>query len=322
MKNIKKILILRFGVIGDVVHSTALFRALKKYDPSIEIHYMTYKVPSLPIENDPDLDKIWVIEAKTYKYLINYAKELKKEKFDLFINLQPSIKTKFLSLLVGAKYNLTYKKTFKLHAVENFWRTAKPLFSDIVLDDELQLFIPDELIQEISTYLNKEKKVIALNIGASGVRQGRKLPLEYWIQLAKMLVDDYEIILSGAKEDTSLVDAIVQAVPEVKSFCGKFNIKENAALLANCDLVISSDTGPLHIATAVGTHVIGVYGAAPISRTGPYGKKHIALKSDRECVPCNRRKCKYLKKGEIYTPCLTDITPDIILQSIDKIFHN
>ena len=109
----KKILILRFGAIGDVVHTTALFRSLKNYDSELEIHYATFKTPYSLIENDPDLEKVWILEGKIYKHLINHAKELRKEKFDLFINLQPSIKTKVFSLILGAKKSLTYKKNFQ-----------------------------------------------------------------------------------------------------------------------------------------------------------------------------------------------------------------
>src|SRR3989339_2074935 len=91
--DIKKILIFRFGAIGDVVHSTALYRAIKKQNPDILIHYLTGKIPSELLKSDYDLDKIWIAEDKSYKYLLNLAKELKKEKFDLCINLQPSIRT-------------------------------------------------------------------------------------------------------------------------------------------------------------------------------------------------------------------------------------
>jgi len=72
--SIKKILILRFGAIGDVVHSTALFRSIKKSCPDISIHYATFKSPSMNIQNDPDLEKIRILEGKTYKQLFSLAK--------------------------------------------------------------------------------------------------------------------------------------------------------------------------------------------------------------------------------------------------------
>lgn len=323
-KEFKKVLILRFGAIGDVVHTTALFRSLKNYTPAIEIHYATFKPPSVLIENDPDLEKVWVLEGKTYKHLINLAKELKKEKFDVFINLQPSIKTKIFSLILGAKKTLTYKKTFKLHAVENFWRTARPLFKDLILSEEIKIYLPDEAQEKAKSLIQTDKKVVGFNIGATTARQGRKYPIELWKELAKEIIDkqNCKIVLTGSREDAEEAEELLDISPEVVSFCGKLSLTESAAILQRCDLVISGDTGPLHIATAVGTSVIGLYGAAPILRTGPYGNNSFALKSDMDCIPCNRRKCKFLKKGEQYTPCLLNLSPAKILNIIDDIFRS
>jgi len=320
----KKVLILRFGAIGDIVHTTALFRSLKNYDPEMKIHYITFKAPSLLIENDPDLQKVHVLEGKTYKHLINLAKELRKEHFDVFINLQPSIKTKIFGLILGAKKTLAYKKTFKLHAVKNFWKTAKPLFKGIILPDEIKIYLQEAAKEKAKSLIQTNKQLIGFNIGTSLRRQGRKYPLEHWKVLTKKLIEKYncKIVLTGSNEDAEEAEKLLNISPEIVSFCGKLSLTESAAILQRCDLVISGDTGPLHIATAVGTKVIGLYGSAPISRTGPYGKNHIALKSDMECIPCNRRKCKFLKKGEQYTPCLLNLSPAKILSVIDNIFRS
>lgn len=317
-EKIKKILIIRLGAIGDVVHSTALYRSLKKYNPEFEIHYLTSKTPSTLVENDPDIKKIRIAEDKTYKYLANLAKTLKNEKYDLCINLQPSIRTKYLTFFIGAKHNLTYKKTFKLHAVENFWKTAKPLFKDIKPEKELKLYIPDEIKEKTGSFTN----TVVFNMGVSTVRQGRRWPLEYWEKLAKDIIEKYNcnIILTGAQEDAEFSESILHISPEIKSFCGKLSILENSAMVSKCRLLVSGDTGPLHIATALGVPVIGLYGAAPVSRTGPYGKNCFTLYSEMKCVPCNRRKCKYLKDNELYTPCMNDLTPDRVLDIIKKIF--
>lgn len=319
-KQVKKILILRFGAIGDVVHTTALFRSLKNYDSELEIHYATFIPPSVLIENDPDLKKVWLLEGKTYKRLVNLAKELRKEKFDVFINLQPSIKTKVFSLILGAKKTVTYKKTFKLHAVENFWRTAKPVFKDIILDKEIKIYLPEESREKIQSLIEQDKLVVGFNMGVSSVRQGRKWPSEYWSELAASLIGKYncQIVLPGSDEDAEEAKIIENLSPNITSFCGKLSLIESAALMQRCDIVISGDTGPLHIATAVGTSAIGLYGAAPISRTGPYGNKAFALKADLTCIPCNRRKCKFQETGNQYNPCMLNIKPEVILNLMEK----
>lgn len=320
MKEINKILILRFGAIGDVVHSTELFRSIKRKYPEISIHYASFKVPSLNIQHDPDLDKVWVVEGKAYKQLYKLTQELRKEKFDLFINLQPGNRTRIFSLMLGMPKTITYKKTFKQHAVKNFWDTGKKFFKDIELDEELNLYIEEDVKNKVSGMISKERLSIAFNMGVSPVRQGRRWAQSYWRELADKFLEKYdcEIILTGSDSDKEFSENLLELSPKVKSFCGKTSIEENTALLSLCDLVISSDTGPLHIATAVKTSSIGIYGAAPVSRTGPYGKKCAVVFSDRECVPCNRRKCPYLKQGGHYTPCMLDVKPDQVLQSAEK----
>ncbi len=321
-KEIKKILIIRFGAIGDVVHSTALFRSLKQFNPELEIHYATFNLPSTVIQDDPDIKKLWIIKNKNYKTLWQLAKELKKEKFDLCINLQNSNRAKFLSFLTRSKKYISYKKTFNLHAVENFWRTAKPIFKDIELPGEVQIHLPDEVKQDIAKLINKKSKRIGFNISLSSVRQGRKWKNEYWVELAKKLIkydSNIEIVIVGIKEDLELAKQISEVSNNVKSFCDKLSLLESTALMSHCDLLISGDTGPLHIATALNVKTIGLYGAAPVSRTGPYGPlANVLCSKDRECIPCNRRKCKYIEPKDSSFPCMNDITPDMVTDYIKE----
>jgi heptosyltransferase-2 len=321
MKKIKKILILRFGAIGDVVHSTGLFRGIKRKHPDVSIHYVTFKTPAENIKNDPELDKVWIAEGKSYKQLHELAKQLREERFDAFLNLQPGIRTRIFSLMSCIPKTITYRKTFKLHAVENFWLPGKVLFPDIELDGRLYLHIDPLVKEKVTTILDKKGLVIAFNMGVSATRQGRRWSQDYWSELAKGFFDRHKgckIVLTGSSEDAEFSEVLLGISPDVISFCGKLSVEENTALLSLCNLVISGDTGPLHIATAVGTPAIGLYGAAPISRTGPYGENCTALKSDRACAPCNRRKCKYIKENEVYTPCMLDISPDMVLTAAEK----
>lgn len=316
----KKILILRLGAIGDIVHSSGLFRSLKNKFPESEIHYVAFNLSSILFQNDPDLKKVWILQDKSYKTLIKLALELRLYKFDLFINLQPSIRTKFFSFFVFPNKTLIYKKSFKMHAVENFFDTARRIYSGLVLDNTLKIFLPHKYIENASQLINSDIKTVVFNVGTSNVRQGRKWPIEYWIKLAENLIYKFncDIILTGSSEDVQIADELLKVSEKVRSFCGKTSLLESAGLISKCNLMISGDTGPLHIATALNTPVIGLYGAAPVSRTGPYGLNTFALSSDMECVPCNKRKCSYISDVEIYTPCMRDITPEKVLETIEK----
>jgi len=318
-ENIKKILIIRFGAIGDLLHSSEIFRSIKRKHPDIEIHYLTTKMPSQIIEHDCDIDKIILLESKKYKYLFELSKKLKKERYDLIINLQNSNRAKFLAFLIFAKKTVTYKKTFKLHAVENFWQTAHKVFKDIELRHELELKIPQETIDKIKTYIPVDKKIVTINIFTSPTRQGRKWRKEYFKELALKLIDKYNcsVVFSGAPDEAEELKDFENLSPNIIILAGKLSLMESCALYSISDVMISSDTGPLHLATGCEKPVcIGLFGAAPISRTGVWGEKHYAISADLPCIACNRRKCK-IKKGQ-YNPCMDAIKPETIFELIEK----
>ena len=303
--NINKILIIRTGAIGDVVHTTNLYRAIKKSDPNIEIHYLTSKLK----------EKISLFSD----YTKELAEILKNEKYDLAINLQPSLKIKYLLFLAGIKKQLIYRKTFKLHAVKNFWQTGLKAFPEIKEEKELKLYLPLEAIDKAKEKVKDLKRPLTV-INAGGVfskRQGRTYPINKWVELGEKIIEKTggTIILNGAKEDKEILSDL-NKIPNCVNFIGELSLVESCAVISQADLMISGDSGPLHIATALGVKSIGLYGSMPANRTGCYSNG-INIISKKECVPCNRRKCKYLKKSKkLFAPCMEEISTESILSLI------
>ncbi len=319
-----KILIIRLGAIGDVVHTTNTYRAIKKAYPRTEIHYMTTKTQACFLENDVDIEKVWIVDKNDLKLCKSQklAKLLKNEKFDLVINLQPNFKTRFLCLLSGIKKALIYKKTFKKHAVENFFDTAQKYFKNLELDSEMTIYIsPKAKETAIRQLMELKRPLIAFNAGGIiSPRQGRTYPLEQWITLAELVRNKFNgtIILTGAKEDEELLARLTE-LTNIKSFIGKTTLEENAAIINECDVMVSGDSGPLHIASALGVPSIGLYGSMPVNRTGTYGKNCVSISSKVPCAPCNRRKCKFLKHSKnLYAPCMAAISTEEILTCIEN----
>ena len=319
---IKQILIIRNGAIGDVVHTTALFRAIKKAYPFIEIDYATSHITSTLLKSDKDLREVFVFEDYSYKYLLSLAQKIKNKNYDLIINLQPQLKFNVFCLITGVK-TLTYKKDFRLHAVENFYETAKKTLPAIELPTQLELYN----YEAHKTYLMQKleemtlRKNVIFNMSATPKRQGRKWPLEYFKELALMLINEYNcnIILTGGKEDKPLTAELLGLHENIYDYAGKYTLPESAAIYSMCDLFISGDTGPLHIASACKKPVcIGLYGAMPISRTGVWGEKHYCLcaKDSYPCIPCNRRICKL--KNSQYNPCLYALKPKVVFDLIKE----
>lgn len=322
----KKILIIRLGAIGDVVHTTNTFRAIKKLCPNAQIHYLTSALIKPLLAYDPDIEKVWTADIKKMKVFSKYSatlsKELKQEKFDLIINLQPSLKTRWIGFLTGVKKVIDYKKTFQLHAVDNFWATAKKEFENIEKLPNLKLYLNPEAIKKAKNYVSELKHpIIVLNAGGIiSKRQGRSYPTPKWLELGEKIQKKYDgtILLTGAKEDIELLSEL-KNISGSRFLVGELSLEDSCALIGEADMLISGDSGPLHIATALGVKTIGLFGSMPAKRTGPYGIGHTTITADLPCIPCNRRKCEFLKKGEIFTPCMAKINTDKILDTISKV---
>lgn len=317
----KKILIIRQGAIGDVVHTTNVFRSIKETYPDSTIDYLTGELPAVLLENDSRLNRVIVIESKKYSYLTKLAFEFQKEKYDLIINLQPSIRFKFLSFLSFPKKTVTYKKTFKLHAVENFFRTAKKVVDGIENPNDLKIELPQELVEKVKGQIPQDKKLVVINTQTGPVRHGRKWPMKFFKELVLSILEEHDcnILIAGSKDEIEKVKCFENLHPNIKVIAGDFSLLESAAVFSLCDVFISGDTGPLHIASAVGgPYCIGLYGAMPVQRTGPWGINHFAVSADLSCIPCNRRKCmiKEYSDTEI-NPCMMAVKPEHILRIIE-----
>ena len=318
----KKILIIRTGAIGDVVHTSALVQAIKEISPKTEIHYLSNKIMEFMFKRNPYITKFIDLDPKFKlfsSYTIQIAKLLKNEKYDLVINLQPSFKIKAIAHLAGIKKELVYKKDFNIHAVTNFWQTGLKAFPNMKKPEHLKLYLEQEVINRAKNKLENYKRPFIV-INAGGVfskRQGRTYPLDKWIELGNKLQDKYNgtIILNGAKEDKDFLQPLNKIKNSV-NYIGELKLEDSCGIISQADIMISGDSGPLHIATALGVKSIGLYGSMPVKRTGCYSNG-INISSKKECVPCNRRKCKYLKgTDKIYAPCMEEISVDSILDQI------
>lgn len=326
----KKFLIIRYGAIGDVVHTTNTFRSIKSAYPDTEIHYLTFFAPAELLKNDKDIDKVICINKNDLE-IFNQKKlidTLKKQNYNLAINLQPNLKTKILLFRSGIKNITTYQKDYNLHAVVNFWQTATNAIPNLKCETELKLYIDKSTQDSINNKISHFKRpFVAINAGGiKSPRQGRCYPIEKWLKVGQKIQDYYNgtIFITGLKEDSELLYELEQINNSV-NFTGQLTLQELAALFKQCDLLLSGDSGPLHIADAAGTKVVGLFGSMMAARSGPYGQKNKTIISATDCAPCNKRKCKYSKyRTQTYQKCMTNIPEEEVFEAakmlLDKKF--
>jgi ADP-heptose:LPS heptosyltransferase len=303
VKMINKILIIRFSSIGDIVLTTPVIRCFRKKYPDAAIHYLTKKSFKSIIESNPYVNKVHLLQEDFDAML----QELKAEQFDYIIDLHHNLRTlrikKRLKKISAASYNkLNIEKWVytsfkinvlpKIHIVDRYLKTAAVLG---VEDDGsgLDYFIPvANKVKQNDIPASHQLGYIALVIGAALAT--KRLPVHKLQELCRLI--KYPVILLGGKEDVENGSEIA-LTDDIKIYnaCGKFNLNESADLLQNAKLIITHDTGLMHIAAALQKPIISIWGnTVPSFGMYPYyGKKStqqytIFQVNKLWCRPCSK----------------------------------
>lgn len=319
----KKVLILRLGAIGDVVHTTIIAEAIKQKHPNYEVHYMTERTISPLLRNNPYIDKIymWDRDKKdSFRYYIDFQKKLLKERYDIIFNLTNAIRNDLYAYLSFPK-KVVHKKMKSGLWVEDYFKTAQKVIKDIELPERLYLGVDEKLDKNIKEYLDAYPKphiMIVPGGGTNNNRQGRVWNIDNWKQLNDMLLKEYggTIFTIGSKKERQLHETLKR---EGVIICtGEHKLAESSALLSHADLVVSGDTGPLHIASAHNVPTLALLGSTSPDKIKPYGKNGHYISGEGECKYCWKKKCTYLGQESTYTPCMETISPWMVMDKIIK----
>jgi len=313
---LKKILIIRFSSIGDIVLTTPVIRCLKEQIPNVEIHYFTKKAFKGILENNPYIIKIHTFE----KNIKEVAKELKNEKFDFVVDLHNnlrSLQTKNILRRPSASFTkLNFKKfilvNFKMnkmpavHVVDRYMKTVEKL--GVKNDGKgLDYFIPEQDEVAVSALpISHQNGYVGFVIGAKHTT--KKLPAEKIIAICKRI--SLPIVLLGGKEDSKQAEEIEKAVgTNIYNACGKYNLNQSASLVKQAGKIITHDTGLMHIAAAFKKQIFSVWGnTVPAFGFAPYmpgeHSKIVEVKN-LSCRPCS--KIGYNKCPKGHFKCMMNI---------------
>lgn len=296
-----KFLVIRFSSIGDIVLTTPVVRILKQQVKGAEIHYLT-KLSSKPIlEYNPYIDFLWTFDKSLDEILPN----LKAEGFDYIIDLHNNLRSLKVKSALGKKaftfnklniekwllVNLKINHLPAVHIVDRYVKTLSEfkVFNDLA---GLNYFIGDknEITQNDLPDFCKDG-FIALVIGAK--HSTKKMPREKIIQLAKNL--NYPVVLLGGPEDANNGYEIEKQVGNlIFNACGKFKLNQSASIIQQSKLVITHDTGLMHIAAAFNKPIISIWGnTVPEFGMSPYlpqapANSIIFEVQNLKCRPCSK----------------------------------
>jgi len=332
-----KILVIRFSSIGDIVLTTPVIRCLKQQKPGVEIHYLTKSVYKEVIYSNPYIDKFHYLNED----LNEIIETLKKEKFDCVIDLHHNLRTlrvkKALNVVSYSFPKLNIKKwllvNFKINLmpdksiVERYFETVKRL--EIHNDGKgLDYFIPESVnVTNQDIPMSHWAGFIGCVIGGS--YNTKKLPVKQWKKFCELA--PYPIILLGGPEDKETGRLIAEQDPiKIYNSCGKFSLNESARLIEYAKVIVSNDTGLMHIAAAFKKPVVSLWGnTSPVMGMFPYYgynnlKDRVASLSvimemkKLYCHPCS--KLGYNKCPEKHFRCMNDLGMDELSLHVKKMW--
>lgn len=294
-----KFLVIRFSSIGDIILTSPVVRCLKQQVKNAEVHFLTKKSFYPVIEHNPFIDKKIGFEGN-YQPLLA---ELKKEKYDVVIDLHHNLRTFIIKQRLGVKSFSFNKENFRkwkmvnlkqrialTHVVERYLQTVSS-FGVINDGKGLDYFLPDEL-NEKEPFSKKilpqyfQSDYLAVVVGA---KHATKQPP---VELLSALIKNRPSVLLGGQEDFQRAEQIRQNENHI-NFCGKLSLHESAWLIKHSQKVITPDTGLMHIAAAFGKEIISLWGnTVPGFGMTPYfGNKEgqsAIFEVELSCRPCSK----------------------------------
>jgi len=329
-----RICLIKPSSLGDVVHALPFLAAIRRRWPEASITWVINRGLRSLVEGHPDLDEVISFDRGLIRpgptglaRLVRFLLDLRRHRFDLAIDLQGLFRSGLMAWSTVAKYRVGLAEAregailfythpiatggTRLHAVDRLLRVAEALGAvteparfDVPISESDRRWAKATLASHLGPRL-------VVNVGARWLT--KRWPPSHFAEVARRAVveNGASLIAVGASEDRPLVDELLAALAPLPclDLCGLTSLPRLAAISAEADVFLSNDTGPLHLAAATGTKVVGVYTCTNPKRTGPYGPNAIAVQSCVWCAPSYVKKCDRLE-------CMTELTPDRVWPSV------
>ena len=337
--NPQRILVIKLDHLGDVLLATPVFSNLRRAYPAANIHALVGEWGEVGLRSHPDVDKILRYNARFFcrpgkpkpRYeVFTVLSQLRQQKYDLIIDLRGDWLTALFALMKPTRYRLDYAwlqvanklrlaRFTGLHQLErnlDLLRTA-----DIPISCELPAFHTDAADRNwVDNFLHESE--ILSNRPLIIIHPGSPIPLKRWrterfAAVADWLIEqkNAQILFVGTRDEVDITTTVQnQMHGKSINLAGGTTVSQLAELLKHCHLFLGNDSGPMHIATAVGTKTIGLYGPGDPARFGPVGPNCHAVRNSPHCLPSRVTDCKY--GGEW---SMEDIRTEDVIQTIHAI---
>jgi len=336
----QKIVIFEAGWIGDTIVTIPAMRSIREKFPKAQIMRICSPVAEPILKNCPYIDRLLIYDRdgehrgiQGRSKLLNSIRGIKP---DIFINLHvPDInrdiriylRDNFFSFLTSAKLRIGYYCPFTgfflTHGIKASHTHLSQFIVDLINDlavqlgckpkRELELWINGSDKQAMNDFLRLRRiknndKIIVINPGAK--RQAKRWPLQRFIEIAQWLGKEAKIVITGSKDEVNLANEMKAAVPHIIIAAGILSLMQTAALIDSCRLLITNDTGIMHVASALKTPTVALFGPGNVIRWVPFDANWIKIiHHPMPCSPCYRWECEDLS-------CMQAITVDEVKKAV------
>jgi len=345
IKDIRSILLIQLGDIGDVVWTTPTFRAVKKAYPQAMVSVLLRQGFGSLLKADPHIHKIF--EVKQYKgnFLdkakkqLEFIRDLRKERFDLVFDLRSDERGAYMALLSGAQIRaamlyrgLKWRNRFFTHladppvpkeriygATEQSLRVVREFGIDSQ-DDVPKLWVSEKINERAKRLLELEGVAAVshwITLNPFSRWQYKEWGHEKWVQIVDWLREEYGIltVIVGAPEEREKsINIVDKCEGQIFNLTGKTTLDELSGVLNLSSLHIGVDSAAPHIAAAVGTPTITIYGPSEWLVWAPIGETHSVVAPDCDCAPCHQKGCD----GSGTSKCLEELTINKVKKVIQE----
>lgn len=341
------ICILRLSSIGDVIHTLPVVDVLKKKFPDVRISWVAEKGMAPLLKNHPGLDQLLLVDTRgwrrkifspsVWKEILSFLRYLRSQKFDVALDFQGLFKSALLARLSGAARRIGMsphdrKESWSgifLNAFGKQTATRKHIIEKNVAMLEtlgvvsegqslnFHIYADEEAVQYVERELQKVEieKFILVNAGGGWIT--KLWEVDKFAHLIDAIYSDLNmpaLVLWGPGEK-HIADKIVRKCISPAMITFSTNLSEVIALTGKARLMVSGDTGPLHLASAMGVPVVGLYGPTDPLRNGPWNPHDSACTIHYECSPCYQRTCP------IGVQCMKKMEVAPVLDAVKKTFY-
>ena len=333
MEDYRHILFIKPSSLGDIVHAMPTCAAIRRAYPKARLTWLVKQQWAGLVERIDGVDRVWPVKS-TLKGWLSQVSPLRAERFDLVVDLQGLFRSAAIGSLSGTPLLVGfangregspwfYSKRVpvpqsEMHAVDRYLLVAKAVGAVETGAPEFRFRIPQTDHEEVDRLLSQSgitpgMSWVAMNVSARWPT--KRWPAASFAETADRLRQEGcgAVVMIGGPDERAEVAAVsgMMKTPPI-DLAGATAVGLLPALLSRASMLITNDSGPMHVAAAVGIPVVALFGPTSAARTGPYGVGHDVLTAKIPCSPCFSRTCH----NALPLECLQTVSPELVLQAV------